>query len=142
MSTDAIDTRELDDFFHRYAHALAGGDLPGISGCYAYPSYVAGDDDSVVITAPEQIETFFAGAAEGHHAAGITRAVPELQQVVSLSDALTEVDVRWSYTDDAGTEQAEDRFRYLVRRRPTIAICVVTAVSYLAYGEPAPNAWA
>ena len=124
-----IDDDALERFFVRYGTALASGDLPGISACYAYPSYVPGDYASVVITAANEIEAFFAGAAEGYHAQGMTRAVPELTAIEHLSPALVEAEVRWSYTDDAGTEQQHDRFRYTVRHHgDQISICVVAAI--------------
>ena len=128
---------DVESFFRRYGDALAAGDLAGISSCYAYPSYVAGDDRSVMITDPGQVEAFFAGAAENYRAAGLTRAVAALEQLTALSPALVDVDVRWSYTDDEGVEQAGERFRYLLRVGPTVAICVVTNLVDPAGGRPA-----
>ena len=61
---DTTPHAEVEAFLDRYAEALAGGDLPGIAGCYTLPALVAGDDTAIPITEPGQVEAAFAGAAD------------------------------------------------------------------------------
>ncbi len=61
----------LRRFLVRYGEALSAGDLKAISGCYIVPSLVLSDEGSVPITAREEIEAAFDGAAERYRAQGL-----------------------------------------------------------------------
>jgi ketosteroid isomerase-like protein len=106
-------------FLDRYANALVNGDLPGIAACYALPALVVGDGATIPISDPAQVEAAFGGAADAYRAQGLVDARPELRAVDPLTAALTLVDVRWAYLDEAGQEHHHSSYRYLLRRSDT-----------------------
>lgn len=106
----------LTRFLQHYGTALATGDLPGIADHYAYPALAVGDAESVAIENRDAVQAAFRGAADAYRAQGLVAAVPTLEQTDPLGGRLSEVTVRWSYRDDAGSEQQSERYRYLLRR--------------------------
>src|SRR5918992_3198537 len=113
---DTTPPSDIAAFLDRYAEALAAGDLPGIAGCYALPALVAGDAATIPVAEAGQIEAAFAGAAETYRAQGLVGIRPELRAVDPLTPALTLVDVRWAYLDEAGQAGQHTTYRYLLRR--------------------------
>ena len=55
-------------------------------------------------------------AADAYRAQGLVDARPELRAVDPLTPALTLIDVRWAYLDEAGHERRHSSYRYLLRR--------------------------
>src|SRR6266508_1650766 len=103
-----MDTTSHDDvatFLDRYADALTAGDLPGIAACYALPALVVGDAASIPVSEPGQVEAAFAGAADAYRAQGLVGLRPELRALDRLIGALTLVEVRWAYLDEAGADR-------------------------------------
>ena|SRR5215213_936793 len=107
---------EVEAFLDRYADALAGGDLPGIAGCYTLPALVAGDDTAIPITEPGQVEAAFAGAADAYKAQGLVGIRAELRGVDRLTPNLLLADVRWAYLHEGGEARRRSKYRYLLRR--------------------------
>jgi ketosteroid isomerase-like protein len=66
----------LRRFLVRYGEALAAGDLKAISGCYALPALVLSDAGSVPISARQEIEVAFDGAAERYREQGLVGLGP------------------------------------------------------------------
>ena len=113
---DTTPPPDLPAFLDRYADALAGGDLPGIAACYVLPALVVGDGAGTIpVSEPAQVEAAFAGAAEAYRAQGLVGIRPELRAVEPLTAALTLVDVRWAYLDEAGDARQHSTYRYLLR---------------------------
>jgi hypothetical protein len=113
---DTTPHTEVEAFLDRYAEVLAGGDLPGIAACYTLPALVAGDDATIPISEPGQVEAAFAGAAEAYKAQGLVGIRAELRGVDRLTPNLLLADVRWAYLDDAGEARRHSTYRYLLRR--------------------------
>jgi ketosteroid isomerase-like protein len=116
---DTTPPPDVSAFLDRYADALAGGDLPGIAACYALPALVVGDAATIPVTEAGQVEAAFAGAADAYRARGLVGVRPEVQAVDPLTAALTMVDVRWAYLDEAGAARQHTSHRYLLRRADT-----------------------
>ena len=112
---DTTPPPELPAFLDRYAQALAGGDLAGVAG-YALPALVVGDAGTIPVSEPAQVEAAFAGAADAYRAQGMVGIRPELRAVDPLTPALTLVEVRWAYLDEAGDARRHTTYRYLLRR--------------------------
>ncbi len=110
---------EVASFLDRYADALAEGDLPGIAACYVVPALVVGDGATIPVSEPAQVEAAFGGAADAYRAQGLVGLRPEVRAVDPLTGALTLVDVRWAYLDEAGHERRHTSYRYLLRRADT-----------------------
>ena len=113
---DTTPPSDIAAFLDRYAEALAAGDLPGIAGCYALPALVAGDAATIPVAEAGQIEAAFAGAADAYRAQGLVGIRPELRALDPLTPALTLVDLRWAYLDEAGQARQHTSYRYLLRR--------------------------
>jgi ketosteroid isomerase-like protein len=113
---DTIPQHHVAAFLDRYADALAGGDLPGIAACYALPALVVGDGATIPVSEPAQVEAAFGGAADAYRAQGLVGLRPQVRAVDPLTGALTLVDVRWAYLDEAGRERRHTSYRYLLRR--------------------------
>jgi hypothetical protein len=124
---DTTSHPDVAAFLDRYAGALAGGDLPGISACYVVPALVVGDGAAIPVAEAAEVEAAFAGAAEAYRAQGLVGIRPELGAVEPLTAALTLVEVRWAYLDEAGVARQHTSYRYLLRRSDTgrLAIQVV-----------------
>jgi hypothetical protein len=124
---DTTSHPDVAAFLDRYAEALAGGDLPGIAACYVVPALVVGDSAAIPVAEAAEVEAAFAGAAEAYRAQGLVGVRPELGAVEPLSPALTLVEVRWAYLDEAGAARQHTSYRYLLRRSGTgqLAIQVV-----------------
>ncbi len=105
----------LRRFLVRYGKALSAGDLKAISGCYAVPSLVLSDTGSVPITAREEIEVAFDGAAERYRAQGLVAVRPTLVASEALSERLISVEVRWDYLDEQGRSAQQNGYRYVLR---------------------------
>ena len=105
----------LRRFLVRYGEALSAGDLKAISGCYAVPSLVLSDTGSVPITAREEIEVAFGGAAERYRAQGLVAVRPTLVASEALSERLVSVEVRWDYLDEQGRSAQQNGYRYVLR---------------------------
>jgi len=116
---DTTSRQDVSAFLDRYADALASGDLPGIAACYALPGLVVGDAATIPVAEPAQIEAAFGGAADAYRSQGLVGLRPELRAVDPLTGALTLVDVRWAYLDEAGRERQHTSYRYLLRRTDT-----------------------
>ena len=116
---DTTSPSDITAFLDRYAESLAGGDLPGIAGCYALPALVVGDAGTIPVADPAQVEAAFAGAAEAYRAEGLVGVRPELRAVDPLTATLTLVDVRWAYLDEGGAARRHTTYRYLLRRAGT-----------------------
>jgi hypothetical protein len=116
---DTTPPPDVSAFLDRYADALAGGDLPGIAACYALPALVVGDAATIPVAEAGQVEAAFAGAAGAYRARGLVGVRPEVQAVEPLTAALTMVDVRWAYLDEAGAARQHTSYRYLLRRADT-----------------------
>jgi ketosteroid isomerase-like protein len=113
---DTTSPADVSAFLDRYAGALAAGDLPGIAGCYALPALVVGDAATIPVSEAGQVEAAFAGAAEAYRAQGLVGIRPEVLAIDPLTAALTMVEVRWAYLDDAGNARQHTSYRYLLRR--------------------------
>jgi hypothetical protein len=111
--------QEVASFLDRYADALAAGNLPGISACYALPALVVGDGATIPVSEPAQVEATFAGAADAYRAKGLVGLRPELQALDPVTPTLTMADVRWAYLDEAGVARHHTSYRYLLRRADT-----------------------
>ncbi|WP_461001738.1 hypothetical protein [Streptomonospora sediminis] len=123
-----LDRTAIQEFFTVYGQTLSAGDLDGIVACYSYPAYVAGDAQSIAISAPSEVKEAFTGAAEEYNRRGITAAVPQVRDADALTESLVWADVLWSYTDGAGAERESDTFRYVLRvTAESVRICVVIA---------------
>ena len=96
------DLELLRDFFDRYSEAFAAGDLPGISGCYEVPVLILSDASSVVVTAREEIEAAFDGAAEAYRSQGLVDVRPTILHQEEITAGLVSVDVGWDYLDERG----------------------------------------
>src|ERR687897_3626169 len=105
----------LRRFLVRYGEALAAGDLKAISGCYAVPALVLSDEGSVPISARQEIEAAFNGAAERYRAQGLVDIRPILVASEALSERLLSVDVRWEYLDKQGRSAQQNGYRYVLR---------------------------
>jgi ketosteroid isomerase-like protein len=116
---DTTAHHNVASFLDRYADALAGGDLPGIAACYALPALVVGDAATIPVSEPAQVEAAFGGAAGAYRAQGLVGLRPQVRAVEPLTGALTLVDVRWAYLDEAGRERQHTSYRYLLRRLDT-----------------------
>ena len=116
---DSTPQADVAAFLDRYAEALVAGDLPGIAACYALPALVVGDAGAIPVAEAAQVEAAFAGAADAYRSEGLVAARPELRAVDPLTPALTLIDVRWAYLDEAGTAHRHSSYRYLVRRTGT-----------------------
>jgi ketosteroid isomerase-like protein len=116
---DTTSEHDVRGFLDRYADALGRGDLPGIAACYALPALVVGDAATIPVSEPGQVEAAFAGAADAYRAQGLVGLRAELRAVAPLTGALTTVDVRWAYLDEAGTARQHTSYRYLLRRDDT-----------------------
>ena|SRR5829696_10346068 len=120
-TTPHTEDAEVEAFLDRYAEALAGGDLPGIAGCYTLPALVAGDDAAMPIAEAAQVEAAFAGAADAYKAQGLVGIRAELRGVDRLTPNLLLADVGWAYLgwaylDEGGEAQRHSSYRYLLRR--------------------------
>ena len=113
---DTTPPPEIPAFLDRYADALAAGDLPGIAACYALPALVVGDSGTIPVAEAAQVEAAFAGAADAYRAQGMVGIQSELLAVDPLTPALTLVEVRWAYLDEAGQARQHTSYRYLLRR--------------------------
>jgi ketosteroid isomerase-like protein len=113
---DTTAQHEVASFLDRYAEALAGGDLPGVAACYALPALVVGDAATIPVSERAQVDAAFSGAADAYRAQGLVGLRPEVRAVEPLTGALTLVDVRWAYLDEAGRERRHTSYRYLLRR--------------------------
>lgn len=113
---DTTSEQDVSTFLERYADALGRGDLPGIAACYAMPALVVGDGGALSVSEPSQVEAAFAGAAEAYREQGLVALPAELRSVDPLTAALTLVEVRWAYLDEAGTARQHSSYRYLLRR--------------------------
>jgi len=113
---DTTSQHDVSAFLDRYADALSSGDLPGIAACYALPALVVGDAATIVVSGPAQVEAAFGGAADAYRAQGLVGLRPEVRAVDPLTGALTLVDVRWAYLDEAGRERQHTAYRYRLRR--------------------------
>jgi len=126
----SVTTEALESFFIGYGEALAAGDLPGISGCYAEPAFLLSDATGRVLADRAQIEGEFDGAAEQHRAEDLVAARPTIVAVEQLGAELVSVDVHWDYVDVDGRSMVEDGYRYILRvgddGRPQICTVVVT----------------
>jgi ketosteroid isomerase-like protein len=116
---DTTPASEIYDFLDRYAEALSAGDLPGVAACYALPALVVGDGGAIPVAEAGQVEAAFAGAAGAYRAQGLVGIRAELRAVDPLIPALTLVDVRWAYLDEAGHAGQHTTYRYLLRRSGT-----------------------
>jgi hypothetical protein len=105
----------LRRFLVSYGEALSAGDLKAISACYAVPSLVLSDEGSVPITAREEIDAAFDGAAERYRAQGLVAVRPTLVASEALSERLVWVDVRWDYLDEQGRSAQQNGYRYVLR---------------------------
>lgn len=118
----------LRDFLEAYSRELVRGDLDGIAARYSYPAYVAGDEQSIAVSAPEDVKAAFAGAAEQYRQQGMVGAVPLVRRTEELTARLVWADVRWSYVDAAGEEVRAESYRYLLREAGnSCMICAVVA---------------
>jgi hypothetical protein len=113
---DTTSPADVSAFLDRYGGALAAGDLPGIAGCYALPALVVGDAATIPVAEAGQVEAAFAGAAEAYRAQGLVGIRPEVLAIDPLTAALTMVEVRWAYLDEAGNAGQHTSYRYLLRR--------------------------
>jgi ketosteroid isomerase-like protein len=120
----------LRRFLVRYGEALSAGDLKAISGCYVVPSLVLSDAGSVPITAREEIEAAFDGAAERYRAQGLVAVRPTLVASEALSVRLVSADVRWDYLDEQGRSAQQNGYRYVLRLEdeasPKIQVVIAT----------------
>lgn len=118
----------LRAFFDNYGGALATGDINHLADCYAYPTFVLGDDQSLAMSDRDAATTAFSDATERFGGPGMAAATPILK-AERLTSTLTSVDVRWSYADAGGTEQGGDSCRYVVRDAVgRHSICVVIRI--------------
>jgi hypothetical protein len=113
---DTTSPADVSAFLDRYGGALAAGDLPGIAGCYALPALVVGAAATIPVAEAGQVEAAFAGAAEAYRAQGLVGIRPEVLAIDPLTAALTMVEVRWAYLDEAGNARQHTSYRYLLRR--------------------------
>jgi ketosteroid isomerase-like protein len=120
----------LEDFFVRYGEAVSSGDLKAISGCYAVPSIVLSDSDSIPISSREEIEAAFDGAAERYRAEGMVVARPTVVAVENLTEKLVFADVQWDYLDEEGRSAEQNSYRYVLRLEDAgPRICAIIATS-------------
>jgi hypothetical protein len=126
---EAMAIEQLRLFFADYGVAFTNGDLSAIARCYALPTLVLSDAESLPVTTIGELETAFRNATAGYRPRGLETARPALSRIETLSAEIVSVDVDWDYLDAQGNSAARERFRYLLRVRPNddIRIQVVIA---------------
>jgi hypothetical protein len=116
-SVFSVDQRaSVQDFLDRFARALTSGDTRTIVSMWELPAFVLGDDMSLVVSSPEQVEQFFAGARDQYNSRGITDTRAEILRCDWATERLVLVDVRWPYIDARGHEVGEESSSYALRR--------------------------
>jgi hypothetical protein len=119
---------DLRVFFEEYGRALSRSDLRAISAAWEVPALVLADQGAHAVESVEQIETFFAIAAQEYRDQGIVSTSPEIARVEWVSDLMAEVRVcwfRWAAEERRGSEWSQ----YIVRldgdRRPRIRVALM-----------------
>ena len=111
----APDRVRFEAFFVRYGEAVSAGDLKAISACYAVPAIVISDAGSIPISAREEVEAAFDGAAQAYRARGMVAARPTVVAAEALTEGLVSADVRWDYVDEQGRSAEQNGYRYVLR---------------------------
>ena len=107
---------QIQRFLEHLGQALSTGDLAEISRCWEVPALVLSDEESVLVSSQEHIETFFAEAVQWYRSQGLMSTRPRIERVEALTERLASVDVRWPAFDEAGMEKTSERSHYILRR--------------------------
>jgi hypothetical protein len=106
---------DIQGFLDRLGQAISTGDIQAVARCWEVPALVLSDQGAMAIAAVEEIERFFAQAAEYYRGQGLVATRPEIDRVEALGERLCSVNVRWPAFDASGREQTSEHSQYLMR---------------------------
>jgi hypothetical protein len=84
----------------RLGRAVAAGDLPTVSACFAYPSLLLTGADTHEFRDPLQVETVFREGLQANGEAGVTALTPRFEHVADLGHGVFACGVRWEETGE------------------------------------------
>jgi len=115
---DVQDRRELSGFLDRFARAFADGDLAAIADLHATPVLVVTEEEATTFDTTTEIADGFRSVVAEHRRRGLVSNSYRVEALKTLTPALHEVSVRWTYHDENGRPRFHDSYRYLLRRVP------------------------
>ena len=117
-------TKQVEEFFERYAAALLARDAAAVAQLYAVPGLILFPDISIPVTDRAQTEQFFGSAWREYEGIGAAS-----RDIVVMAEAPNSVwaDVTWRYGGEAG-----ERFCYQLIATPTgYQIAVLTPMEFI-----------
>ena len=122
----AISENDVTECLERYGHAMSARDIGSILDCWEVPGLVLADDGATAFADDEQLQRFFTEVIDRYRAVGLMTTRPEIESVLSLTERIVLVGVRWPSFDDAGIERYSERSQYILRAGPDgrFKICV------------------
>lgn len=106
---------DIGQMLERLGQAVSTGDLPGISGCYAFPALFISDEQTMVLEDADELEQTFAKGREWYLSQGIIGTRAELQSIEELTDLIAAVNVRWPGFNEAGKEVYSEASHYILQ---------------------------
>jgi hypothetical protein len=121
---------DIDDFFSSMAVALTSGNVEAIKRLWAIPSFVIGEEMSMAVNFPEEVEKFFSGVKEEYNRRGIFDTRPDIKRVQWVSDSVVFVEVRWPQLGKKGEELGEEASTYTLKKDDNGAFRIHVAVMH------------
>jgi hypothetical protein len=116
----------------RLGRALSAGDLPGVSACFAYPSFLLTGADLHEFRDPMQVQAVFRRSLDWHASAGIVTTRPEFEGVAPLGAGIHDCTVRWPAYGSDGRLVANERAHYIIQETGTGSALIRVGVAVVS----------
>lgn len=107
---------DVQEYLNNFARALTAGDSRTVASMWAVPALVLGDDMSMVVNTPAEVEKFFSGAKDEYNKRGISDTHADITELQWITDKIALVAVRWPYLDTKGEEVGAESSTYTLKR--------------------------
>lgn len=106
----------INEFFEGYAAAMERQDTKYMANCYALPCMFISDDSSLTYSDIAKLESLINKGKHFFAVHGITSALPDVQNKLSVTEKIARVKLQWQYLDKKGKTVYTCDYFYILKQ--------------------------
>lgn len=106
---------KVNIFFEEYAKAIERQDTKYLAECYSLPCTFMADDASQVYSTATKLESLINQGKHFYAVHGITTAVPDIKNKLSITPNIIRVKLNWKYLDKKGKKVYDCDYFYILK---------------------------
>jgi hypothetical protein len=109
------DDHLVHDALARIGSALSAADATAVAALWDVPGLVLADQGARPIASREEVRAFFEASIRSYREKGTPTAIPEIDDIVWVTDRIAAVRVDWIGADAGGAARTRESSFYLMR---------------------------